>query len=303
MKTKEIADYKGLGRALEISDGTYDLIVTLDVGPRILRFSLSGGENILEEDVRQSLQLPDGNEWRLYGGHRVWHGPEAFPRTYLCDSAPLDKVETMDNGISVWQKEEPWTHLIKGLQITFQQNRVEVRNRIANAGAWPLEFSVWGITVLSRGGQAIFPVIRDDTGLLPNGCYATWPYTRLNDPRLIWGEKYFRLEQDPTLDREFKIGYPNTAGWAIYLNKGLCFQKMVQHIHGRKYPDFGSSFECFVADWGLEMETLSPITLVPPGQTIEHVEFWRLVEMAGPIPQTEEEIDQIAGALSERQGS
>jgi hypothetical protein len=298
MKTKELSDYNGLGRALEVSDGTYTLVITLDIGPRILRFSRVDGQNILEENVQQTLQLPDGKEWRLYGGHRVWHGPESFPRTYLSDSVPVEKVETVDNGIAVWQKEEPWTHLVKGLQVIFQDDRIEVRSRVANAGAWPVEISAWAITVLSRGGQAICPMVRDDTGLLPNACYVTWPYTRLNDPRLKWGEKYFRLDQDPVQKEELKIGYPNTLGWAVYLNKGLCFQKRYQHIKGANYPDYGSSFECFIADWGLEMETLSPLTLVQPGQTLDHVEWWRLENMPEPCPVTELEIDRMIDALS-----
>ena len=44
-----------------------------------------------------------------------------------------------------------------------------------------------------------------------------------------------------------------------------------------KYPDFGSNFEIFANDNFLELETLSPLLTVAPGDSIEHVEEWYLL--------------------------
>jgi hypothetical protein len=119
MKTSEIENHNGLGKAISLTNGKLEVIVTLDVGPRIIWFSLAGGENILAENVPETTQLPDGSVWRLYGGHRVWHSPESLSRTYICDNSPVDQYEITEDGIIVWQEEEPGHNLQKASTSAF----------------------------------------------------------------------------------------------------------------------------------------------------------------------------------------
>ena len=80
ISVKEI-DYKEYGKCVEISNGTVDVVVTVDVGPRIIRFGFIGGENELCEAPGASQPLiggPVGGVWKIKGGHRLWHSPEKY---------------------------------------------------------------------------------------------------------------------------------------------------------------------------------------------------------------------------------
>jgi len=284
---ESIENYKCLGKALKLTTDAFEVVVTIDIGPRIMHFSKPGGLNILEDDAVLGEKLPDGSEWKIYGGHRVWHSPEAFPRSYVSDSEPLQSYKIFDDGILLVQKEEVWTCMQKSIQVKFYDDKVTVTNRIQNKGAWPVDMSVWSLTVGSRKGREVCPVVQRETGLLPNTHYVLWPYSKLNDKRVIWGQKYIVVENNTEDKCAFKFGYPNEYGWIAYFNKNLCFIKKYEHELGANYPDKGCSWETYTSDWGVELESLSPIKRVEPGSFIEHTDEWYLFDDI-PMPPIDE---------------
>ncbi|MCL2741947.1 MAG: DUF4380 domain-containing protein, partial [Oscillospiraceae bacterium] len=52
------------------------------------------------------------------------------------------------------------------------------------------------------------------------------------------------------------------------------------------YPDFGSSFETYTDGDFLEMETLSPMVTLGPGDSVSHSERWGLF---GGVPDVVDE--------------
>ena len=44
---KKIKDYKNYGKVLSLSNGVIEALVTVDVGPRIIRFGFVDGQNIM----------------------------------------------------------------------------------------------------------------------------------------------------------------------------------------------------------------------------------------------------------------
>ena len=85
----EKVEYKGWKNNLKLSNGTVELIATLDVGPRVIRYAFVGGDNVLKEYADQ-LGKSGEKDWQIRGGHRLWHAPEAQPHTYFPDNAPVD---------------------------------------------------------------------------------------------------------------------------------------------------------------------------------------------------------------------
>ena len=68
-----------------------------EAGPRLVRLFGAGSEaNLLAEAPDLSWETPYG-DYFIYGGHRLWHAPEAFPRTYLPDSEGLT-VDEFEGG-------------------------------------------------------------------------------------------------------------------------------------------------------------------------------------------------------------
>lgn len=303
IQVKTLEKYLNFGKAVHLTDGNLEVIIPVEIGPRIMHLSKVGKHNILEDDCPLFDELPNGEFFRNYGGHRVWHSPEAFPRSYMPDNDPLESYEIKDNGIVLIQKEEPWTQMKKSIELYFEEDgHIRVVNKIWNNNAWPIEMAVWGLTIGSRGGREICPVVQRNTGLLSNTGYRSWPYSRMNDPRAYWGQKYIAVDNDPENSDSFKLGYLNEYGWMAYFNHGQCFVKRFETKRGEKYPDGGCSYETITSDWGIELETLSPLQTVKPGKCLSNEEHWYVVEADEKPDIDEEDIERVMKPISEQTG-
>lgn len=291
-KVQKIA-YGGWDNCIQITNGIVDLIITTDIGPRIIRYGFLGQENEMCE-IKSTMGQTGGDDWKMYGGHRLWHSPEEKNRTYEPDNFPVTWVE-IKGGIKTVQAIEPRTKIKKEIEITLSHDNsgVNVLHRLTNSGLWPVELSVWSISVMATGGKEVIPQTSTNTGLLPNRIMALWPYTKLNDPRLIFGNKYIVIRQDPDIQRPLKIGTSNENGWAVYFNHNHLFIKYYSHENNAGYPDFGVSYETYANDFMLEMETLSPLTKLDPNSSVEHTEKWELFDNIPMPSDDEDEIDRV----------
>jgi len=292
MTKVERFSFMGWKNCYKISNEVVELIITSDFGPRIIKYALINQENEMRvfENTAGKTNL---KEWNLYGGHRLWHSPESKPRCYFPDN---DKVEikVIENGIKTSQNVEPTTMIKKDITITLEPTSsvVTIKHYLTNKGMWDVKLAAWALTVMATGGIEIIPQEQVDTDLLPNRMLSLWPYTKLNDPRVTWGDKYILLKQDPNYEPPFKIGISNTCGWAAYANHNHLFVKKFNHIANSEYPDYsGSSYETYTKNDMIELETLSPLVLLAPEQTIEHIETWKLFDNIS-LPQSEDDIDK-----------
>jgi len=275
---REEVSYGGWEGCLRLANGTAEAVLTVAVGPRVIRYGLAGGENELGE-VESDRGKTGGSEWRLYGGHRLWHSPEDRFRTYRPDNRPLS-VREIPGGAVLLQEVEPETGIGKEMAAILAPSgtRLSIRHRLVNRGSWPVELAAWAITVMAPGGWEVIPQSEPGEGLLPDRLIALWPYSRLDDPRLIFSGRYILLRQDPAASGPFKLGLPNPEGWAGYFNRGRFFRKLYRHNPAARYPDFGSSYETYTNPDMLEMETLSPLVRLDPGESVEHWEEWELFD-------------------------
>ncbi len=239
-------------------------------------------------EIESTMGLTGGKEWRIYGGHRLWHSPESKPRTYEPDNTPVT-WEEIPGGIKTIQDVEKKNRIKKEMEITLslEKSMVSILHRLTNAGPWPIELSVWSITAMAKGGKEIIPLSGRNTDLLPNRILALWPYTRLNDARIHMGERYIILRQDPHIRQPLKFGISNENGWAAYFNHNHLFVKYYTHLARSPYPDFNVSYETYTNDFMLEMETLSPLVTLQPDASAEHMEKWELFDGV-PMPSNEE---------------
>jgi hypothetical protein len=303
MRCEAIEHYKTLERALRLSAGALEAIVTLDVGPRVMHVSLPGGPNLFADDCGLKEDLPDGTVFEYFGGHRVWHSPEAFPRSYVSDSHPLERYELSDDGILMVQAEEPWTHIVKAVELRFKAGSLAVKSSLTNRGAWPIQTAVWSLFLGAPNGRLVLPVAQRDTGLLPSTHYVSWSYTRMDDPRVHWGRRFIVLDHDQTNAAPFKFGYPDELGWLAFINHGCCLVKRFEHTLGASYPDGGCSAEAYTAGWGIDIESLSPLQVVKPGETIAHDEEWSVFECPRRPAVADDEIAVLLEPFSLRPGS
>jgi hypothetical protein len=294
MKTTiEKVEYKGWKNNLKLSNGAAELIVTLDVGPRIMRYGLAGGANVLKE-FEEQIGKSGEKEWMIRGGHRLWHAPEDIKRTYDLDNSPVKWEKLSESSLRVIQNVEPLTGIQKEMDITLDGEGTGVRivHRLRNTNLWDVELAPWALTVMAQRGVEIIPLPEkishpgslepgekpDYRGFVPNQTMIIWPFTDLADPRWRWGARYITLRQDVNAKKPTKLGLAHKLGWIGYLNGGVMFVKFIEYKEGRRYTDGGSNFETFTNKDFLEVESLGPIALIAPGKDVEHVERWWLLK-------------------------
>ncbi|HHV62621.1 MAG TPA: hypothetical protein GXX51_08295 [Firmicutes bacterium] len=273
--------YKGWPNCYRVSNGVVELIATTDVGPRIIRFGFADEPNEFCE-FEEQVGETGGDEWRIYGGHRLWHSPESRARSYYPDNMPIEADE-IDGGIRLRQYTEPTTGIAKTMEVRMEDGVVTVRHTMINNGVWPVTLALWALSVMAPGGVAVAPqtTTAHPEGLLPNRWLALWPYTDLTDKRLTLGKRFVLLRQDTSATGPCKFGLSVTDGWAAYVNRGHLFVKGFDYLEGFTYPDGGASVEVYTNERMLELETLSPLFELEPGDVAEHVETWRLYRNVG----------------------
>jgi len=273
MKIKKVS-FEGWKNCIELKNGDFKLIVTTDVGPRIIGAFCGDSPNMMYVD-KKTAGKTGGKTWNIYGGHRLWHSPEAKPRSYAPDNSPVEVKEEKD-GIMFSSGIEHITGISKSIKVSPQgKNSFKITHILKNENLWDVELAAWALTVMDSGGTAIVPQPQGDkTALLPNRYITVWPYTNIADKRLIWGEKYILLKQEEKCDGPAKFGINCEDGWLAYVNKGYCLRKKFTHFIDAEYPDNGCSIECYTCNFMLEIETLSPLYLISPGESITHEEIW-----------------------------
>ncbi len=286
MLTIERLAYQGWPGSWRLANEQVELVALADVGPRIIRFGFQGRDNLFRE-FEGSLGMTGGDEWRIYGGHRLWHAPEASPRTYYPDNSPAEAARVGDL-LRITQATETATGIQKELEIWLDPDfaRARITHRLWNRGLWAVDLAAWALSVMAPGGVAIAPLPpraeHSPENLLPTSAIALWPYTDLADPRWVWGSRAIMLRQDETARTPQKAGFWVPDGWAAYARQGCCFVKRFSVKPAAPYPDRGSCVEFFTNHELLEVETLGPLTRLEPGAALEHTEEWLLFDGLPP---------------------
>lgn len=276
----ERVEFNGWPDCVRLSNPKIEVVATTVIGPRIVRLAMLGGRNEFWEKP-DDIGKTGGDTWRLIGGHRLWHSPEAMPRSYYPDNDPVESSE-LPGGVRLVQAVEKTTGIRKELdiQISACEPYVRVTHRLRNEGVWPVRLAAWALSVMAPGGQAVIPqpTASHPDGLLPNRTITLWPYTDMADPRVTWGTRYIVIRQSDTAGRAFKLGISGKDGWAAYVRDDICFLKRFEYLEGALYPDGGCTIESYTnSDPNmLELETLSPLVTLEPGDATEHVEHWFL---------------------------
>lgn len=299
VKIREIPAYENFGRCLEITNGAVEALVTLDVGPRVIKFCRVGGTNIMFNDINRDhfnngphydKFYYEGAQWNIYGGHRLWISPESSPETAYPDNNPVEYKATANGAVFI-QPPQVENNVQFEFEMVMDDTKPEVRliHRVTNIGKIDKEFAVWALSVLAPGGTEIIAQNTHDTGLLPNRCIAMWPYCDFSDDRLFLGHKYATLRQDEKYG-PFKMGFDNAAGTGYYAIGDTVFIKKYYPSHpDGNYADYGCSFETYTNELFLELETLGQLKKVAPGQCEEHIEDWKLAENPGGLDAKNEE--------------
>lgn len=277
----ERIDYLGFEGCLRLSNGDVELVAA-PFGPRILHYGFVGGPNLfgLFPDVEFKTDL---GLWRAVGGHRLWTAPESNPHSYAPDAPVEIHVEGALNVRLTAGPDAAGIEKSMTIGLMPKGSEVEVRHRLVNRNAAPIEVAPWALTIV-EGGTCLLPLEpyrSHGDALLPSQPLVLWPFTDLTDPRLAFDGRMVRVSCDPLSDEPQKLGLANRREWASYLKESTLFVKRYPYLSGENYPDFGVNTEVFVKGTFMELETLGPVRRLAPNEATEHTERWRLVPNVG----------------------
>lgn len=299
--TIERIEYAGWSNCYRVANGDTELVITSDVGPRVIRCGFRGGQNLFAE-MPDQLGKSGENAWQIRGGHRLWIAPETVPDSYALDNGPV-KVTLDGDFISLLQPVEPETFLRKEVSVRIEDSgEVIITHRIENTGSKPRTLSPWALTVMAPGGLAIAtfpPRGSHNENLLPTNPLVMWAYTNFSDPRWTFTRKYLALRQDSSRPDPQKAGLYNDRTFACYLLNGDLFVKRSEANRRGNYPDFHCSCELFTNDQFLELETLGSFVEIKPDSSIAHVEHWFLYRDVHLESLEEAEIDRVLAPIIE----
>ena len=300
--THEIVSFGGWENNLAVSNGSCELLITLDLGPRILSFAPTGGQNVFKVFDEQ---LADSTEegWLSRGGHRLWLAPESYPFSYYPDNAPVEYTVHPNGAVTLVAPDEMPQGFSKQIDISLDSTKMRVRvaHRLENVVDEEREVAAWMLSVMAPGGFALVPQppAKAHPGIgpgdfTPNRSLVLWPFTDLSDKRFHLGARFWTVQQQEKGEAT-KIGFHAPIQWAGYYNNGTLFVKRFFVDAKARYPDRGSALELFTDAEMLEVETLGPLTKLAPGGTLEVVEEWELYADVPAFDPTEDVA--IAAAL------
>ena len=248
---------------------------------RITGLTPAGKPNMLA-DLSDLPPIPTlYGDFHFRGGHRLWHAPEAMPRTYIPDTAELT-ITDIPEGVLLESQTEPGTGIRKRMEIRLAVDKPSVilTHTLINDGMWAVELAPWAITQFRLGGMVILPMpvgTVDPAGLLPNRQISLWPYAHINDPRLKLDDEFVLFKAEAALP-PFKIGYFNPHGWMAYWLDGVLFRKTFEAQTTSTYPDHNCNAEMYCNDQFVELESLGALSVLKPGEFSVHMETWDLFD-------------------------
>jgi hypothetical protein len=288
----ETVTYRGWEHCLRLCNAEIEVIIPAAIGPRVIHAGFIGCDNEFYVDPEQAGRS-GGEEWLLFGGHRLWHAPESLPRTYQHENAPVIFTE---RGVftRVTGPIEAATGLQKEMDIRVdeRENRVEIIHRLINHTLWGIQCAPWGVTMMAPGGTCVVPLPprgQHDDNLLPSSSIALWAYTDMSDPRFHWGRQFILIDHDPALSSQQKIGAYVPDGWVAYARADHLFVTRFAVDPLETYPDRNSPVDVYVDGTILEVETLAPLAVIPPGGAAEWPILWDFYR-GSVVPRSDDDV-------------
>lgn len=268
-------DFYGLPTS-HLENGFVQLDYLANSGPRIVRFSLQNEPNLLAELPDLKVETPSG-PYSFYGGHRLWRSPETLIESYEPEDNNL-VTSIIPGGVKL--EIELKQGIKKQISIELAQGKPQLTltHVITNLNKEVITIAPWALTMLNMGGIAILPQPSgnsDSDGFLHNRNYSLWPYSRVTDKRVIWGDDVILIKAIPDLP-PFKIGYFNSHGWMAYWINGRLFKKSFQVTGKSNYPDGNCSSESYCGNRFIELESLGPIKQLSAGESTTLLESWEI---------------------------
>lgn len=272
---QQIIEYKNFGKCVQFEENGMIVMVTIDVGPRIIYFG-DKQNNILKEDLERKVQVYNDaykDNWYLYGGHRLWKSPENIC-TYVADNKPVSYRLNEYGGTFISNIDPKFDYI---LDIGIKKNKVYIENTIVSKSKNIESIAAWALTVMDIGGELTVNLNKKMDDLNPQQNLVIWPYTDIYDERIKISKEKLIVQQKSGLE-PLKLGLFLNTPEAEYSLKGMKFKcKFKEEKSTEKYGDFMSNMEIYTSGDILEIEGLSSMRDLKCGESVTLYEEWSLI--------------------------
>lgn len=301
----EEGDYYGRP-CLKLNNGLVMVVVVPDLGGRVMEYRL-GGHPFLWANVPQISAFDESagdGTWRNWGGYKVWPAPQdrwngpPDPGDSQLDSGKYTGAfQPADNGAQAIVVESPPDPEVTGLKYRRVVkcypgiSRVTVEQTMTNISNQPVTWSIWDVTQVpgaleqdakfSREARVYFPLAKKSR------------FNRGFTTLLAGGEAQWKPDTDSGImtveyqGAEGKIGADSTAGWVAYVDDkhDYAYVKQFNVDANAEYPDGGCTVEVYTSGDlpYMEVEVLSPLVTLQPGESFTFAEDWYAARCPGPI--------------------
>ncbi|MGC8843338.1 MAG: DUF4380 domain-containing protein [bacterium] len=276
-------NYKGWLHSIQLARGDTKLVIVPGVGGRIMEFSIEGKNPIWQNPLEYGKVYPITNVWHNYGGYKTWNAPQAlwgWPPDPFLDYGKAN-VELLEDGVRIYGAPSLNAGIMFIKEITLpERGKARIVERMRNISGREVRWSIWDVTQVETPCFVVFPSERNSK--FPEGLYFFDERSRKS--------KQWKIKDGLVIvhyeGEVGKIGLDSKAGWMLFLKDSLAYIKRFPVITGQDYPDEGCSVEVYTNSKDLpylEMEVLSPLVTLKPGEEYSTWEEWYVKILSRPV--------------------
>jgi hypothetical protein len=255
----------------EVELGPYGLGIADDFGPRVVSLRRDDSPELLAQLTGSHAIEHPGGIYHFHGGHRLWAAPEDPDVTYANDDHACEV--SVANGATTVVGPPDSAGLIKSIVVSSRGDDLLIEHTITGGHA-SQQLAAWAITQFPLGGTAILPLAGEDTGPRPNRNLILWPYTKLDDPRLRFGEGVALITTADGSPLKLGVGpMPQRLG---YLRDGWLFIKETGSTPPGTVPDFGAVSQVYLGQGFCELESVGELVDIDD-RPASVSEVWRVL--------------------------
>lgn len=306
--------------AIKMSNGIIEAIAVPEIGGRLMNVSLGthqflfANPNLLGKRFTFEEYAGDGTilNWKNFGGEKTWPAPQGWddssqwagPPDPVLDSGKYIPNHSVQEDIAKLTMTSPpdkrsGLRIHRSISMEPNSSRLHLTLTFENISDGEVTWSIWDVAqldcALPQGGAN-----KDCCVYLPVDMGNGKPYW------VMYGEDnpQYVVDFQPDLmmlkylGMVGKIGVKTRAGWVAFCNQSAGYSLCMQfpQYDNLAYPDNGATIECWTESPGapspvpiespgylMEVEVLSPLYTLQPGETCTQTIDWCLTQCAGSI--------------------
>ncbi len=290
--------YEGWRECFEIANGVVRVVVVPSIG-HVMYYGRVGGPNLLHIDDRyRGMTLPGGEPligpggkkiWATFGGDRIWPTEERLFAPLNGAMRPPDptfdgaawSAASIERGVAIESGVSPYCGAQVRRAITLAQGSsvVSIDQTIRKAAVVeapelrPLPLTIWSISMVDRPEALLFP-IRATGSPFQGGAYVPdWQDADNRAAINLSVKDGVALLADGLSDEGEKAG-ADAPGWVAAVMGDVVLGHFFDFDRKAQYPDGGTSVTVYRNNSIGELEVLSPLARLEPGESLSHAVRW-----------------------------